>query len=1685
MSKRNRHRQREAQSGSTEKDSQVAGDGADGEEGGEEETNAGDAAAEAKAGETPVEAKAEEPAAGKGGEAPAGEPLAAAMAAGGAALAVAAAPVEPPAIAPAILDPLVERLRAGRCVLVAGNGLESTAGMPTYRQLLERMLMFIGETAEVADARQVLDRRPFVTAGFIRRRLGDRFLSVLRDASVAPAEVPEPFKLLGQLPFRAVVSTGYSDILTRAFSRDGLAPPVYTLHDAADLKRDSRKRFILKVLGEPSRPETVIWTSQEIQQALSLDAYRDVVHHLFKNRSLLFLGFSAEDIELLFTRLFAGAHSEATHYAVLPRLSRLEADDLQAVFNIRALDVAELPVLIRALRDALGDFNADAPPDDDDIEGWVGVLSQEPDRADARDKLDALEKRLREGDQHERLMELHLAMIEVETLAQARGRRLREVAKILEEKVGDLGKSFTALVESFKEDPTPEVRGELERLAAATGLWTDLVTEYTQLIPTLKQETRAEHWLHVAVLYGDKVGHADYALSSVEEALKIDPILGPALEMKVKLLRNAERWKELAVALGVRAEHEASPAARFEMYLEQADLFESRLHDGPSAIKAYRAALAAEPGNPEALSALEQLYRRHSDFAPLLGVLDEKIAAVASTDAARAVELRKEAAALASEKLGDRKGAITRYEALRADGHGDLAVWKALEHLYDAEGRAAEYLEVLELRTALVTDDKERLALYRRLAAEWEERPSGQGRAAEYLEKLLVIDPKNEEALRAVERLYGGEQKWEALVDAYRRHVELPGADKVALSVEIARVYDERIDDPARAITAWSRVLELSAENDDALAALGRLHQKTGSWPRALELLDQRAELTKDKEAKVNLHFEAGRLCAEKLGDPKAAEVRYARAHGVDPTHVASMVAMVELYRKAGEFLRAAKLLVEAEEHTANRLEKTRMLVEAGELYAALDEHKPAADLYLKALAVDPEHVEAGGRVADLLWKEERWAELVPVLEMLTRKEADRETQRERWVRLGRAAKAIGAADKASRAYSKAAEIDPTDLEAQRALSEMLYKDGKWLEAREAFASVLHHHHDDLQPPERVDLFYHLGECARRLGHVDKAKNFYGKALEIDPTHRPTILAQIDVGAGNPQQVIEAKRALLVTASPEESLKLLTEIGDLYQEKLSDPEQAVATFREALGMKPDSRALMHRCLDVHVQQKDWRKALEMLERLTEAEPLATVRAKLRYTRAIIHRDEIQESDAAIKLWNEAIDDDPAATKALEKLEEILERTENWKELQRFHRKAVKRMAAEVDGDTPEQRRERLRSWSRIAELSLEKLGEVEVGIAALEVASSLDRGDLKRHEQLADLYVQAGPSWEEKAINEHQTLLRHQHDRVASYRALRALYPKVRQTEKALAVAYALSLLKKGDAEDQKMVAEAKLRPLQPARRNLDDETWSRYVAHPDEDRVVDALFAQVQSILSVANGRAHKDVPLNRKEKLEATDPRTFSKAVRYVANALDAKLSFESYVRYEQREAIVIANCVDKQQPVPCLIFGGPMMGEKRPERELLFELGKRLAYFRPERSLRFVLPAAPQLALIIDAGIALGAEADSGKPAGGEAGKKAQELKRALPPKTLEQVVFFGRKLVGQRGDQLAAAWLAATELTATRAAFLLLGDLEQTARLVAAEPPTVSTLPATHRLKELIWFTVTEDCFAARKHLGLMA
>jgi tetratricopeptide (TPR) repeat protein len=1581
------------------------------------------------------------------------------------------------------LSGIVERLRNGRCVLCAGSRL---AGDETYRNLVEKLLAQVPEVDRV-DAERVLAQRPLAAAGFVRRRLGDRFLPSLKQFTAASGELPEAVKLFSQLPFRAVVTTSYSDTFERAFSQDGASPKVYTPHDHAELRKDGKLRFVFKALGTPERAETVVWSAEDLQGALADGGYRTVAHDLYRSRSFLFVGFEGQDPDLgiLLERVLSGARTgDVEHYALLPGLTQIEKEELYAAYRIRVLDASDATELARALREAIGDNLAPVLPDDDDLESWLQLLGEDPDRADAKDRLDALERRLRERGDHEKLVELHLGRVDLEKEAPARAHRLLEVAKIFESEVGDLGKAFTALLAGYKEDPQPAAWNDLERLASATGMWTELLAELAEVVPTLPERDRAAAWVRIARLYGDKLNHTDHALTSLDAALKLEPTSTDAHEMRVTLLRRGERWKELAEALWKRAEQESSPAHKAELYLEQADIHESRLADGAQAARCYQQALEADPSSQGARNALETLLRRRGEWKELVRALDDK-ARAASGDEAN--QIRREVAELCADKLGDRKAAIERYESLRTESPQDLPTLRALERLYEAEGRHEDYLHVLGGQAQAVESDRERAALYRRMAAEWQEHPGGAEKAEECLEKLLALDARSEDAFRSLERLYRADHKWDQLIDVYRRHAAIvPAPMRAEIFAQVGAIYEQELRDASRAIDAYVDVDAALPNHAEALQALTRLYEKTEKFDKTVELLERRALLAEVRSQKVELYHKAGELTAERLGDAHKAEARFMRALELDPTYVPSMTELVEIYRKNGEFLKAAKLLVEAVPHTTNRLERTRLLVEAGEIYQGLDDRKKATQLYLDALAVDPEHVEAGERVADLLWHSERYNDLVPILEMLTRKDADPSVQLERLTRLGRAARALGQTDKVQKAYARAAELDPTNLEAQRGRAELALARGAWKEALEAFVKVLEHHEDGLPPSERVELYHQLGTCELKLEHKDDAKVWFGRALDIDPTHRPSLLSMMEFGATQPESIIDAKKALLATADDDEKLKLLADIGDLYLEKLEDPPQAVGAYREALELKPDDHKLLHKCLDVYVEQKSWQNAIEMLERLIQHEKSASVRAKYRHAAGLICRDELGRLEQAAKLLNEALDDDATLARSATALEELYTERQEWKELARFYRRAIKRIGPADDDD---KNGERLRLWSSLADVCLDKLGEREAALAAIEVALTFEPKNLERHKQLADLYVQAGPDRFDKAIVEHQLLLRHEKSRVVSYRALKHLYIQTGQRDKAAQCSFALTFLKKGEADDVKPVTLLKQQLSQAmplARRALNDEMWAR-LQHPDEDKFLSALFAVVAPTLALPIAQPYKSLNLQRKDAVEANDSRAFAKALRYIAQTL-AVSTPETYAKADQKDPVAFVNAIDKDKPMPLVLLGQPILVDKRPERELTFELGRKLALLRPERLLRWVLPQSAQLAHIIDAAMLLGESQPGGadKPATGELGKTAQGLKRALSPGQLEQVSAIGRKLraAGIKSDEAALKWLQTSDLTTSRAGLVLAGDLEGCARLLAAEPQSATALPATQRLLDLVWSSVTEEIFAVRKHLGLL-
>ena len=110
----------------------------------------------------------------------------------------------------------------------------------------------------------------------------------------------------------------------------------------------------------------------------------------------------------------------------------------------------------------------------------------------------------------------------------------------------------------------------------------------------------------------------------------------------------------------------------------------------------------------------------------------------------------------------------------------------------------------------------------------------------------------------------------------------------------------------------------------------------------------------------------------------------------------------------------------------------------------------------------------------------------------------------------------------------------------------------------------------------------------------------------------------------------------------------------------------------------------------------------------------------------------------------------------------------------------------------------------------------------------------------------------------------------------------------------------------------------------------------------------------------------------------------------------------------------------------------------------------------------------------------EPEYGKPVG----QYVDHLRKVIPPQNLEQLGVVVQRFVAAKGEADLNKWSNAVDMTATRAGFLMCGDLDVAVRLVQAEPVTVGVAEPKEKVKDLIHWSISDEYFTLREHLGLV-
>jgi golgin subfamily B member 1 len=1326
------------------------------------------------------------------------------------------------------------------------------------------------------------------------------------------------------------------------------------------------------------------------------------------------------------------------------------------------------------------------------------VRSADPGNAIASAQLEAI---YREQYQWDRLSEVLLERVEHTTDHVARIGLFQQVAKIYEEEMADQEGAFVVLQAAFKEDYAYESTArELERLATAAGKWEELLADYSTVVAELESDQpgkAADLWVKIARWYGDHLNHLDYAVHSAQAALRLDPRHLGALSGLADFHRKRGSFGELIQVLSQHATIEPDAAKRVDLYLALAELLEVQMQDPMQAIAAYQAALQSDPANDDALSSLDRLYRRHEMWDALIRILEAK--ASVATDLEEQIRLRMEIGRHWDERLGEPGLAIQAYQQVVQLEPRQLQALRALERLYEKTGQSEQYLDILEQQLDATPTDAERISLYNRMASAWEERFGKLDRSAEALEKILVLDERHMPSYRELERLYRQEKKWDSLVDTLRRHILAAGdpGTRMDLYCAMGQVYEEELRDFDRAIEAYRDVLAFDADDPRALEALGRLFERIEEWQQAIDTMGRLVETTEQPQLRVELQHRIGRIYDERLDDPQAAEDWFLQSLQADQAHVPTMMSLTGLYKKRGDWFKAAQMMVRAEQHTQHPLEKIRLLFEAATIFhKRLHDEGRAMEFYAATIALDPEHVEAGEPLAELYFREKRWPELEPILDMVARKSTqlkkDNKALNELYFRIARTADELGNNDKALRYYKMAYDLDSTYLPTLVGRANLLFKIEDWDNAGKIYQTILVQHRDAQKEGEVVDIYYRLGQVRLKLGERKKALNMFEKALEINPAHRDTLSAVIELQSqqGDFEAVVHAKRSLMPAATANEKFQILEEIGDVYHTRLQNPQKAIAAYLEALELNPGKHSLLQKILEVYTETKQWKKAVEIMLRFAELETDMFRRGKYYYAAGVTSRDELKAHDESVEQFNMALDayfQDPDSIpkdqlgvrlKAFEAIDRILTAKKDWQNLGRAYRRMIKRM--------PQRQGDKLlvMLWHNLGEVYRSRLREYKAAAQAFEVASSLEPGNAQRHEILAELYVMAGPEFAEKAVQEHMTMLKNDWSKIDSYKALRKIYMDNRQFDKAWCMCATLTFLKKADPEEQQFFEQYR-KQIGQANARFSDETW-RHVFHPEQDRFIGSILGAIHQAAALVRAAPfkvyEKQFGLKKKDERNIeTDQLVFSRRCFHAAQVLNVPPP-RVYIQQDQPGELVVANIEEKGNLVQALIVRANML-QGRTDREVAFAAGQWLTYMRPEHYLKKALQSNTELKTALLSAMLL---VQPNLPVKPDQMSMIQQylpvLRSKLQPQWMEHLAVVVRKFLQNPTDLDLVKWGNAVDATAHRVGFIMCGDLETSAKMISNEPTQIGGREAREKVKELVLYSISEDYFSVRQQLG---
>ncbi|MCE7890335.1 MAG: hypothetical protein DYH12_11650 [Sorangiineae bacterium PRO1] len=733
----------------------------------------------------------------------------------------------------------------------------------------------------------------------------------------------------------------------------------------------------------------------------------------------------------------------------------------------------------------------------------------------------------------------------------------------------------------------------IEESEGKRGRWKDLVATYTSESEQAPDDVYKSSMLMRAAEMEFRFGSADADSKSIaerlEQSVRLDPSNVRAAKMLERVLRQSERWQDVARVLERVTDRAELPKDRIEAGVRLARLFKTRLSDPERAARAYERILRDKPDFAEAMAFLSEFYEHAERWDELCALYERDLKGRDLSSPERVGDMLQ-IAMLLWKKAARLRDAESWFERISRVEPTQPLVLEFYREFAAAEHDDKRLMDVLGAAQRAMKDGPDKTAISSEIARLAEGQANAQ-KAIEQYKGVLRQDPDNVEAREALKRLYKQTQGYNALVELLRQELERADPSDVARRVgilrEVAQVYRQHLKSDTALVSVLNQIVQLDEKLDEndvvEVRELVQLYDKLQRWRDLLTNQLKLAEITPDAAEKKDLYRAVARRWLEQFSNVQNATDAYEALLGVDPTDAEARERLAELYKKR----RAWPALYELYEREVGALTgsaKIPLLTEMAQLAAErLNRGADAVELYKQILAIEPGRVEVLDALEKHAERSKDWQTLASVLEKRVDATSDEAARLAVLQKLGGVyADHLGDHARAASAWRRVLELSPGHARALRVLRDAylsggdydglqsLYESqGDWEGLAEVLSTAADRAKDD---KSKIDLSYRAAAVLEQhLQQPDRAFRSYERILSVDPTDARAARALIPLYEHDQKWArLPALYELLAEAtdSTEDRLEWLKKLVDTASHKLSDKKAAAGYARRAYELSP-------------------------------------------------------------------------------------------------------------------------------------------------------------------------------------------------------------------------------------------------------------------------------------------------------------------------------------------------------------------------------------------------------------------------------------------------------------------------------------------------------------------------------------